>query len=169
MTSDNATAPTGRSTWLVLALLALFALLWWFWPKPRVTDSQPPLPVGETNPPPIATPIQVGMPASVVSKAAATSESKTAELASQSIAMRILGLSKGSLLANPKPRELVSDSTLYAKLESTERHLTARSIEEAEWMDLQSFPTLEEVNSIDPESLEKLDRHELGELWAEMR
>jgi hypothetical protein len=157
--SDNSISHSGRSTWLVLGALAIFGVVWWFLPTPQVADSQPPFAAVAANTPLQATPAELVTPA--VSTVAAASESTVSQTtasetaASPSLAMRILGPSKGSLLANPKPRELVSDRTQYAKLESIERHLTARSIEEAEWMDLQSFPTLEEVNLIDPESLEK--------------
>jgi hypothetical protein len=150
MTDKSPTAPTGRSTWLVLGALMMFGLVWWLLPKPQPLDSQPPLTIEGIVPP------QVTHAEAVAPVSAATTVSTANETAAiKSVGVRILGPSKGSLLANPKPRELVSDRTQYAKLSTIEKHLTARSIEEAEWMDLQNFPTLEEVNSIDPESLEK--------------
>jgi hypothetical protein len=150
MTSESSTAPTGRSTWLVLAALVLFGLVWWFLPKPEVTNSQPSLAV-ETKLPPQAT--QPVIMADVNAAAVATVTETETAAATQS--PRILGPSKGSLLPNPKPRDVITDWKIHAKLDNVEKHITASSIEQAEWMDMQDFPTLEEVNSIDPESLEK--------------
>jgi hypothetical protein len=149
ITFNNATAPTGRSTWLVLGALALFGLVWWFLPKPKPADTQAPLitaqPVIPTKTEQTQTPsnVMVNTPAPVDASVPTTNASK------------VLGPSKGSLMANPKPRDLMPDERLHARLNSLDRNLTAQSIEEAEWMDLQGFPTIEEVNSIDPATLDK--------------
>jgi hypothetical protein len=149
MTSNSSTAPTGRSTWLVLGALALFGLVWWFLPKPKPADTQAPLitaqPLTPTRSEQTQTPsdVMVNTPAPAVASVPTTTASK------------VLGPSKGSLMANPKPRDLMPDERLHARLNSLDRNLTAQSIEEAEWMDLQGFPTIEEVNSIDPATLDK--------------
>jgi hypothetical protein len=149
MTSENPTASAGRSTWLVLGALVLFGLFWWFLPTPKATDPQPPLPVVENKVPSQFTPPEIATPSQLAVEATRPVAARTFNTS------HVEQPSKGSLLPNPKPRDLVPDRTLYAKLDTVERHMTARSNEEAEWMDLQGFPTLEEVNSIDPESLEK--------------
>jgi hypothetical protein len=149
MTSESSTTPTGRSTWLVLVPLALFGLVWWILPTPKANDSLPPLSVVETKLPPQVMPAEVTAPLKTVTVETTAPTARTFNTS------RVEQPSKGSLLPNPKPRDLVPDRTLYAKLDTVERHMTARSNEEAVWMDMQGFPTLEEVNSIDPESLEK--------------
>jgi hypothetical protein len=145
ITSNNTNAPAGRSTWLVLGALALFGLVWWFLPKPKPADTQAPL---VTAQPVIPTSTeQPQTPTNVVAN--------TPAIAVASMSNKILGPSKGSLMTNPKPRDLMPDERLHARLNSLDRNLTAQSIEEAEWMDLQGFPTIEEVNSIDPATLDK--------------
>jgi hypothetical protein len=151
MIYGSTAAPTGRSTWLVLAALALFGVVWWFLPTPQMKNSQPPsVTTTETKPA-----SEVAVPQASETVSVPLAPPVTTPTNPMTTPKQVLGPSRGSLLANPKPRELVLDRIQFAKLATLEKHLTARSIEEAEWMDIQSFPTLEEVNSIDPESLEK--------------
>jgi hypothetical protein len=140
--SDNSLAPSGRSTWLVLSRLALCGLIWWSLPTSSVAD--------------VATVAASPSADTLEPKAAAPLNNANIEIPTPAFSLEDdLGPSKGSLLSNPKPRDLLLDRALYVKLDSVERHMTARSVAEAEWMDTLSFPTLEEVNAIDPESLEK--------------
>jgi hypothetical protein len=150
MTPKSSTAPTGRSTWLVVGALALFALVWWFLPKPKPADTQAPLITAQPLIPITSEQTQTSS-ASVDTPAPASAASSVPTISTT----KILGPSKGSLLANPKPRDVMPDERLHARLNDLDRHLTAQSIEEAEWMDLQGFPTIEEVNSIDPATLDK--------------
>jgi hypothetical protein len=149
MALDKAAAPNGRSTWLVLALLALFALLWWFLPKPKPSDTQSPL----INEQPLIPPSteQTQTPTQVLPNTPAIAIASTPT----TTATKILGPSKGSLMINPKPRDLMPNERLHAQLNKLDKHMTAHSIAEAEWMDLQGFPTIEETNSIDADTLEK--------------
>jgi hypothetical protein len=151
--SDNSTAPSGRSTWLVLGALAMFGVVWWFLPAPQVADSQLTLPVVEIRLPPKTQPPEAqANPTTTVPKAPVfgfvrpPATPKTPQ---------VQGPSKGSFMANPKPRNVLPNWNLLARLDDLDRHMIAFDAEEADWMDLQGFPTIEEVNSIDPDSLEK--------------
>jgi hypothetical protein len=148
ITFNNTTAPTGRSTWLVLTSLALFGLVWWFLPKPQTAERETPVVVAPTN-----TQLATQTQPSFVS--IPTPSSPTFAPKPITANNHILGPSKGSFMANPKPRDVMPDERLHARLNDLDRHLTAQTIEEAEWMDLQGFPTIEEVNSIDPATLDK--------------
>ncbi len=76
-------------------------------------------------------------------------------------AARKLGPSKGSLLPNPKPRDMMvapdlsKALDLLLRLDPNDRLLTALTIEEAEWMDAVGFPTIEEMNAINPDDMQK--------------
>jgi hypothetical protein len=149
MNSRTSTAPTGRSTWLVLGALALFGLVWWFLPKPKPADTQAPLITSQPLIP--TTSEQTQTPATVVANTSTVAVASTVTTS----ATKILGPSRGSLMANPKPRDLMPNERLHARLNELDKHMTAQSIAEAEWMDMQGFPTIEETNSIDADTLEK--------------
>jgi hypothetical protein len=151
MADNSSTAPTGRSTWLVLGALALFGLLWWFLPKPQTSARETPSVVAQTETQTVPRVKANDVVVPVVASSTFAPMPITAR-------PQILGPSKDSFMANPKPRDLMPDERLHARLNDLDRHLTAQSVEEAEWMDLQGFPTIEEVNSIDPATLDKYNQ-----------
>jgi hypothetical protein len=146
---DNSIAPIGRSNRLVLGALAVFGLAWWFLPVP---SSNTQTPTTTTKPDALPKPLQAeAMPQIDIAN---PSTLPSPPVSNNSVPRR-LGPSKGSLMANPKPRDLLPNFVALSKLDSLDRHMTAQTVEEAEWMDLQEFPSIEEVNSINAESLEK--------------
>jgi hypothetical protein len=156
--TDQSSAPRGgRSLIYVFAALLIFAGLWWLTTpgaSPRKIELATPIASA-----PIAAPVVVAVQATPQTRDNMTIDERVADfmrVTTTPRVERILGPSKGSLLEKPKPRDMAASNESYARLPPLERQLTARMTEEAEWMDLQNFPTLEEINSLDAEKLDKL-------------
>lgn len=157
LNSTPHTAPQGRSLSLILVALGLFTVIWWFWPFPNASKpiAQAPTVVSQEN---------LTAPASdmsVIAPTPTTTNVSTESTQNVPAAARKLGPSKGSLLPNPKPRDMMTAAdlgkalNLLLRLDPNERLLTALTIEEAEWMDAVGFPTIEEMNSINPDDMQK--------------
>ena len=158
LNSTPHTAPQGRSIGLVLAALSIFALVWWFWPFPNVNSAVAEVPAKTVN-----SPADIAVLPALPVNAPTPKEANLSTDRTQNVptAARKLGPSKGSLLPNPKPRDMMLAAdlgkalNLLLRLDPNERLLTALTIEEAEWMDAVGFPTIEEMNSINPDDMQK--------------
>jgi hypothetical protein len=155
--TSHAAAPRWRSSAIALLIAVAFFATWHFLPgramsgiqapdgaaQPSILGPQPATPTVASSTTPVTPDV---MP--LVPSAAAIKNTVTAPQAD------ILEPSKGSLLPHPKPRNVERNDRALYELSPVVQHLTARTVGEARWMDLQDFPTREEIETIDPESLD---------------